>query len=299
MLKNCLPTAIIISFLFSFPAVATSLSERIIRSGSHSGQKLISVVEDYTIPGESSGARVHIPSKAIHDAFNFFDRYVGTTREYSYTGINVIKETGLKYLGGEKTAIAPTIGNQRYMAIFDLNLKSSLKRLHVINLETGEINSTEVAHGLESDCGSKKSGYACNFVSYRDSGATPLGFFQVGQVYSSEKHSGAVTMNGLELVSNGFLGNSLPSTIVIHGASYVYEGHAGRSNGCPAVSESNLSWVRNSLKDGALFYFYHASLDYSDRSPVVSGIQSTESAVPSKLSNESDSSPASSEDDNQ
>ena len=279
MLKIFLPITVLISFLFAFQAAATPLRERVIRTGSHSGQKLIDVVEDYTIPGLAGGARVHIPSKAIRDAFNFFDRYAGTTREYKYTGVDPdLNRQGIQFLSGEKTTTGPTIGNQRYMAIFDLNLKSSLKRLHVINLETGDISSAEVAHSYTSDCGTRRPGYACYFISHVDSKSTPLGFFSTGQVYNNAEFGWNVTMNGLEMVSSGFAGNHIPSTIVIHKASYVYEGHAGRSHGCPAVSESNISWVRNNLKDGALFYFYHTSLDYSDRNPIVSGIQSTESA---------------------
>lgn len=277
MLKKILQTVILSSFIFTFQAAAAPLRERVIRSGPHAGQKLIDVVEDYTVPGESLGARVHIPSKALRDAFNFFDRYAGTTREYNYIGVN-LKSPGLQYLGGIKTTTGPTIAKQRYMAIFDLNLKSSLKRLHVINLETGEVRSAEVAHSYTTDCGSKKPGYACSFISHVDSESTPLGFFSTGEVYNGEEHGEALTMNGLELVSNGFEGNNVPSTIVIHRASYVFEGHAGRSHGCPAVSKDNIAWVRNNLRDGALFYFYHARLDYSDRNPVVSGIQSGESA---------------------
>ncbi|MGZ3690477.1 MAG: murein L,D-transpeptidase catalytic domain-containing protein, partial [Pseudobdellovibrio sp.] len=247
---------------------AHSLNNYTITSGPYSGKKLIDVVEAYTSEKE------HIPTRAIHQAFNFFDLYVNTTRTYSYLGINEsLTKPGTQYLGGVKTGTAETIANQRYLTIFDLNLSSSLKRLHVIDLETGEISSYEAAHGIESDCGSKKPGYACTFISDRESKASPLGFFQTGQVYNSEEHGGVVTLNGLEK------SNDFPSSIVIHSASYVHAGHAGRSNGCPAVSEANIGRVRDDLKGGTLFYFYHNSLESG--TPAVSGLQQmSPAAVP-------------------
>lgn len=289
-MKILIRTMLLVCLFFGSLAGAAQLSELIISSGSHSGKKLIDVVEDYTIPGQSRKVKVHIPVKAIHDAFDFFDRYVGTTRSYSYVGINPdVAKPGLQYLGGVSSGVSATIGNQRFMVIFDLNLHSSLKRLHVIDLENGKIISYEAAHGLESDCGSKKPGFACKFISDIESDASPLGFFQTGQIVNGEEHGRVLTMNGLEKSSSGFSGNDIPSTIVIHSARYVYPGHAGRSHGCPAVSEANIGWIRDNLKDGALFYFYHASLGYSGRDPVVSGIQTKATAKPVVPSSESDS----------
>lgn len=278
MLRIIFNTGLFVSLFFTLQVGATSLSERVIQSGSYSGQKLIDIVEAYTIPGESRSSRVHIPSKAIHDAFNFFDTYAGTTRRYTSIGIYpVVGRPGFQYLGGSVTATGPTIANQRLMAIFDLNLHSSLKRLHVIDLETGEINSFEAAHGKDSEC-SNRPGYACNFVSNRDSFASPLGFFVANQVINSEEHGRVVTMVGLEKSSNGFSGNDVPTTVVIHPAAYVTAGHAGHSHGCPAVSESNIGWIRDNLKDGALFYFYHTSLD--SREPAVGGLETQTTVAP-------------------
>lgn len=275
-LKNIFQYIIIFCVFLSFSAEASSLSERTIRTGRHSGKKLIDVVEAYSISGKSKSSKEEIPPQAIEDAFNFFDRYSATTQSFEAIGVNAHRsKPGIQYLGGVSTRTASTIENDSFIVIFDLNLPSSLKRLHVINIENGEIESFEASHGIDSDCGSSKPGYACRFNNSVDSNATPLGFFKTGQLYNSEKHGGSVTMIGLEKKSNGFSGNDEPTTVVIHGASYVYSGHAGRSNGCVAVSESNIPWVRNNIKDGALFYFYHKSLDFPGRSPMVSGLNET------------------------
>ena len=271
-LINLIKLLFLSSFILS-AAHADSLSQRVIRSGRHSGKKLINVVEAYTIQGKNSSTREDIPSSAIESAFNFYDRYNSSPRRFETIGVNSHRsKVGIQYLGGAVSRSADTIENDNYIVIFDLNLHSSLKRLHVIDVRSGEINSYEASHGLGSDCGTSRPGYACRFSNSVNGNATPLGFFTTGQLYNSEKHGGAVTMTGLEKSSNGFSGNDEPTTVVIHSASYVYSGHAGRSNGCVAVSESNISWIRNNIKGGVLFYFYHSSLDYNGRNPIVSGL---------------------------
>lgn len=299
MLKFLIYFTVSLSLLCGFQAAATPLMERTIQSGSNSGKKLIDLVDAYTIPGLSGGSRVHIPALAVEQAFAFFDRYAGTTRSYNYRGVHpVAGRPGFEYLGGVSSATGPTIGNQRLMVIFDLNLHSSLKRLHVINIETGDIDSFVAAHGLESDCGSRRPGYACNFVSDQESRATPLGFFMANRLYNSESHGGAITLVGLEKSSSGFSGNDVPTEVVIHSAPYVRESSAGRSNGCPAVSEANIGWFRQNVKDGALFYFFHSSLDYTGREPSVSGLQTSVAPSPAASDVDSDSVTSDADDDN-
>lgn len=277
---------IVISFilLVGFQAVADSLADRTIRSGPRAGQKLITIIDKYTVPGESGGAPVHIPALAVEQTFNFFDRYANTTRTYTHKGLRPADgRPGFESLAGVVTTTGPTIANQDLIVIFDMNQRSSVKRLHVINIQNGEIKSFEAAHGAESEC-SGRPGFACRFVSDRDSSASPLGFFIAEDIYNSVKHGDAITLVGLEKSSNRFSGNDVPSTIVIHSADYVYAGHAGRSNGCPAVSEANIGWIRENVVGGALFYFYHSQLDFDGRDPLVSGLQSTVSAPPANTS---------------
>jgi hypothetical protein len=251
------------------PARAGSLEDYVIPSGPHAGQKLIDVVRN---------DKSHIPHRAIQEAFDFFDRYRGTSRSFKYLSLGPDPGNGnvTELFSNVLTGTGPTIGNPRYMVIFDLDLNSSLPRLHLIDLTTGEIVSVQAAHGKGSECG---AGFACKFISDRDSDASPLGFFSTGTLYTGENEERqigpTIRLNGLEGASNGFSGNDFPSTIVIHGAPYVSNGHAGHSLGCPALNPTVIGELKDKLKDGALFYFYHASLDFNGRSPVVSGLMPT------------------------
>lgn len=253
-------------------AHSESLKNRVISSGPHAGKKLGDVILQYSIPGQSEEDS-KIPARAVSDTYKFFDKFAGTQRRFQQHVIAPLPENPRVsgFLDKTEWVEGPTIGNQKYIAIFDLNQHASKKRLHIINTETGDIISIEASHGRDTDCGGERLGWACKFISDRESEGTPLGFFATGSMYNGG-HGLSVRMNGLEGSLSECLqnpdgsyktcpGNILPTTIIIHSASYVMEGHAGRSHGCVALSNAMMAEMREKLKDGALFYFYHDSID--------------------------------------
>jgi hypothetical protein len=165
-------------------------------------------------------------------------------------------------------AIFPSINLNQIIVIFDLDASSISDRLHIIDLATGSVESVQAAHGSGSECKGKRVGFACTFISDQESKASPLGFFVTGQTYLA--HAGpAIRLYGLESPSYGFSGNDVASNIIIHGADYVQKNHVGLSWGCPALNPSVLERVKNKLRPGTLFYFYHSSLNFAGRSPVL------------------------------
>jgi hypothetical protein len=257
---------ILISYANASPLPGcTSLRDQIVSFGTHRGARLIDVIESYRVPGTN----IQIPLRAVQDAFEFFDNYCATTRTYQYFELVQDDKSSLAF-GPIAIATKPTIGNHDYMIIFDLDLHSSTQRLHIINLQTGEVESVEAAHGSESDCGGRQAGFVCEFISDRDSKASLLGFFTTDDLYR-EKTRWAIRLNGLEGSSDAFSGNDVPSTIVIHSAAYVSPRHAGLSHGCPALNRAVLEKWKDKLKDGALFYFYHTLLN--KRKAIPSGIK--------------------------
>jgi hypothetical protein len=264
----------ILILFFASAAWANPLSERVISSGFYAGERLIDIVKYHTSEGHD-GERIQIPEKAVDDAFEFFDRYHNTKRTFFHMALYPVEKRPQysEFRRSIVQATAPTIGNHKFMVIFDLSQPRTAARLHIINLHTGMVSSIEASHGFESECANKPL-FACNFISNRDSTATPLGFFATGRSYYGEKHAGlSITMDGLELGSANRLpgGNIFPSTIIIHSAKYVREGYAGRSHGCVSLSQSNMDRFDTDLSGGALFYFYHSSLENSGP-PVVSGL---------------------------
>lgn len=263
----------ILILIFSTSVFASQTGDRLISTGRHSGKKLIDVVSAYRVPG--SGNR--IPSQAVENAFEFFDRYYGTQRRFQQLLQMPLPENPsiVSFFQRRIDMMGPTLWNPYYITIFDMNLHSSKRRVHIISLRTGEITSIEGSHGLETDCGGSRYGYACRFISDRESKASPLGFFATGPVYNSSKGP-AIPLNGLQTT------NDFPSTIVIHPARYVGPGHAGRSWGCVAVSNSNMTEIQDEIKDGTLFYFYHDSLNSERTEPVVSGLMQTADSAASQ-----------------
>lgn len=279
------------SFCFAF-----QFGERIIASGPNAGQKLRNVVESYRVPG-SGTQPTRIAQDAIDDTFRFLERYYKTERLFWETTVGREAGTNFEYISTSGTGMAgtettgtskrgPAFWNVDYVIILDFSQPSSKKRLHLINIVTGEIESVQAGHGIGSDCG---GGMACKFdgFAYEKSTKSPLGFFVTGQTINARKHGPTIILTGLEGPSPGFAGNDTPTTIVIHSAWYMNNGKVGRSNGCVALSDDNMARLRDRMDDGVLFYFYHPSLG-SDRQPVVSSLESPASA-PAAASADDDS----------
>jgi len=276
---------------------AASLEDRVISSGPNSGKKLIDIINAHKVKGHVDKGRghswEHIPEKAVKEAFEFYDHYSETIRQYDSkmslrpcvypdTKVSIPAPclSGLvqKYKG-------PTIANKRYIMIFDMNLYRTVHRFHIIDLVTGEVESMTASHGMDSDCG----GYACKFADNRTfdpelddkdkvkgAEALPLGFFVTGPQFTpsgSRKHKYGIFLNGLEKNSGKFEGNDIPDALVMHDAAdYVTENDAGRSWGCIALSEKNMERWKESIADGALIYFYHDDIEKLNRVPAVSGL---------------------------
>jgi len=287
---------IVLNLFLVSQTFASSLEDRVITSGPNSGKKLIDIVSAHKIKGHIDKGRghswEHIPAKAITEAFNFYDRFSETARQYD-------SKMSLRPCVDPKTKVqfpapclsglvqkykGPTIANKRYIIIFDMNLHRTVHRFHIIDLETGTIESMTAAHGMDSDCG----GYACKFADNttfdpdledkdKVTGAesSPLGFFVTGPEFVPSgplKHKYGIFLNGLEKNSGSFEGNDIPDALVMHDADYVSENDAGRSWGCVALSESNMERWKDSIANGALIYFYHDKIEKFNRTPAVSGL---------------------------
>ncbi len=148
------------------------------------------------------------------------------------------------------------IRNTRYVTIIDYSKPSDVKRMSLIDLQTGKVEKYLVSHG-------KNSGweYATSFSNRPESHRSCRGFFVTGKEYSG-KHGVALQLVGLE---KGVNDNALRRGIVIHGANYVSmrsvmlnRGRLGRSLGCPAIPVEVAESVISRIKDGSLVYI-HAS----------------------------------------
>lgn len=152
----------------------------------------------------------------------------------------------LAYFAQNKSKIT----NQDYMVLIDYKQHSSKERFYLIDMQTGNVESYNVAHGAGSDPSS--SGYASLFSDTNDSHMTSLGFFLTAETYYGSK--------GYSLKLDGQSSTNASArarAVVIHGADYVNAGSAGRSWGCPALDMRYYDEVIDKIKGGALILSYN------------------------------------------
>jgi hypothetical protein len=143
--------------------------------------------------------------------------------------------------------------NINYLTVIDYTQHSKNRRFYLIDMRSGAVTASVVAHGSGSDPG--HDGYAEKFSNVSGSNATSLGFFTTAQTYEGS--------NGYSLVLNGLSStnsNAASRAVVIHGAAYVKDGNAkqGRSWGCPALPMSANEGIIDKIRSGSLIFAYHA-----------------------------------------
>ena len=148
---------------------------------------------------------------------------------------------------------AAAIVHHDRLAIVDFSAPSSQPRLHLLNLGDGRTERLLVAHGSGSD--PDHTGFLQRFSNEADSNASSDGAFVTADYYDG-KHGRSQRLLGLD-PSNC---NALPRAIVVHGAWYAnadmipVRGKLGRSQGCFAVGEQDLTTVFDRLGTGRMIY---------------------------------------------
>jgi hypothetical protein len=159
-------------------------------------------------------------------------------------------EQALRYFSQHSSEIT----NQKYLTVIDFTKPSYVKRMYVLNLETGEVERHLVAHG-------KSSGYiyATDLSNEIGSNKSSRGFFLTGEEYQGD-HGTSLRLHGLE---KGINDHAFRRDIVIHSADWVsYRavflngGRLGRSWGCPAVPVSEVEEIIGKIKVGSLLYIH-------------------------------------------
>jgi hypothetical protein len=145
------------------------------------------------------------------------------------------------------------IAQRDRIAVADFSAGSSEPRFHLINLESGRTVSKLVAHGSGSD--PTHTGYLQHFSNTDGSNASCEGAFLAADYYVG-KHGKSQRLIGLDRTND----NALSRAIVVHAAWYAnpemirQRGMLGRSQGCFAVGESELSEVFERLGPGRMIY---------------------------------------------
>lgn len=159
------------------------------------------------------------------------------------------------------------ITNKNVLTLIDFSQPSSVKRLFVLDTETGAvIFKTLVAHGRNSG-----KEWATNFSNTASSFASSLDFYTTADIYNGV-HGISLRLNGCE---KGFNDNASKRAVVMHGADYVSEtfiaqnGYLGRSLGCPAVPVAFSNKIINVIKGGSCMFIYAPSKRYLSLSAIL------------------------------
>jgi hypothetical protein len=152
-----------------------------------------------------------------------------------------------------KTALdrhAAMIPNRDIVGIADFARNSATPRFHLVDLRNGRTQSFLVAHGRGSD--PAHTGWLQRFSNLPGSEATSSGAFLTKDVYFGA-HGRSRRLQGLDPDNN----QAEARGIVMHGAWYVNpalaaRGAIGRSQGCFAFSEDQVSQIIEQLGPGRL-----------------------------------------------
>jgi hypothetical protein len=162
------------------------------------------------------------------------------------------------------------------LTLIDYSRPSSMRRLWVIDAETGRIRFHEfVAHGRGS--GEVRASRFSNVTGSRQSS---LGLFRTAETYIGS-HGYSLRLDGLE---PGVNDHARERAIVMHGADYVTPvvartfGRVGRSWGCPAVDSAVNRDLIDTIRGGTAVFAYYPDADWLSASPY----QSCETATASR-----------------
>lgn len=146
-------------------------------------------------------------------------------------------------------AHASSIKNKNYISVIDFAMPSSKRRFYIVNMETGAVFATTVAHGKGSDA--NNDGVADKFSNVNDSNASSLGVYVTAETYNGT-HGLSLRLDGKSSTNS----NVRMRAIVVHGAAYVQdrEVRQGRSWGCPAVPMAYRDRIIGWLKGGSVIY---------------------------------------------
>lgn len=147
-----------------------------------------------------------------------------------------------------------------YLYYVDFGLSSGTARGYVFDMEKLTVvrGPFHVAHGRGSAPGGSST--PTRFLNTSGSKATSLGLYLAQETYNfSGKSAGrAYRSVGLRLrgVSGSFNDRARSRGIVAHGAPYVTSTNAGRSEGCPAMSQDLASDLLPRLANGGMVFHF-------------------------------------------
>lgn len=168
-------------------------------------------------------------------------------------------------------AVHPAEVRKPYLYFVDYGLSSSTPRGYVFDMNALSIvdGPFMVAHGRGS--APTVAGVPTRFSNAFGAATTSLGLYVAQEIYAFTGHAGGQAYHsvGLRLagVSDGFNDNARARGVVAHGAPYVTDSRAGRSEGCPAMATLRAKRLLPKLANGGLVFLFAPDRDWMGRDP--------------------------------
>jgi hypothetical protein len=234
--------------------LATFLLLPVVKAGSNKKVTAAATATvNYTASNVSSAEAV---ASTIYDSLKLDE--LGMSKQalvYAYEGQQKLEETGV-------------VSNPDILTVCDFSQPSDHKRMYILDVKNFKVlMNTYVAHGRNSGLQ-----YAERFSNRPESLQSSLGFYVTKGTYFG-KHGLSLKLSGQE---KGINDNAEARSVVVHGANYIGDqrlgsAYMGRSFGCPAVPEQEVSKVINLIKNGTALFIYHPSQQYLHGSTVLNG----------------------------
>jgi hypothetical protein len=136
------------------------------------------------------------------------------------------------------------------IVIVDYRMPTDARRLFILNLATGAVETHYVAHGRGSDPGHTLK--AQRFSDVMSTGMSSVGAYRGLERYTSATHGPALRLAGLSTTN----ASAYERLIVFHTAGYFAPeaGRFGRSCGCFVVTTEDMKRVYDVIADGGFLY---------------------------------------------
>jgi hypothetical protein len=116
-------------------------------------------------------------------------------------------------------------------------------------------------------------GIPTHFSNAFGAATTSLGLYVAQELYAFTGHAGGQAYHSIGLRLNGVSGafndNARARGVVAHGAPYVTDARAGRSEGCPAMSPTNAEELLPKLANGGLVFLFAPDSGWMNSDPWV------------------------------
>lgn len=195
------------------------------------------------------------PVEELTEAETALAAFAGSVRKQSHPdALRLAFEAYYNY-----KAEHPNEVRKPYLYFVDYGLDSRTKRGYVFDMEQLRVvdGPFTVAHGRGSGA---KYGVPTKFTNREGSATSSLGLFKAREVYAfTGKASGQVYRSvGLRLdgVSGRFNSAARQRRVVVHGAPYVSESEAGRSEGCPAMDPVRARKLIPRIGNGGMVFLF-------------------------------------------